>query len=60
MSQTKLDASPKWDNQVANQPSQMDHPMDFLEQNTGCPGLNTIVPGSPYEKIPIRLNPNEK
>jgi len=32
MSQTKLDASPKWDNQVANQPSQMDHPMDFLEQ----------------------------
>ena len=32
MSQTKLDTSPQWDNQVANQPSQMDHPMDFPEQ----------------------------
>ena len=32
MSQTKLNVSPKWDNQVSNQPSQMDHPMDFPEQ----------------------------
>jgi hypothetical protein len=38
----------------------MNHPMDFPEQTQVYPGADTIVPGSPYKKIPIRLNADEK
>jgi len=38
----------------------MDHFKNDPRTNTIYPRENTIGPGSPYKKIPIRVNVNEK
>jgi flagellar motor switch/type III secretory pathway protein FliN len=55
MSQTKLDFPPKWDNQVANQPSQMDHPMDFPEQIQVVLGQTQLSLGAHIKKYLLGL-----
>jgi len=55
MSQTKLDVSLKWDNQVANQPSQMDHPMDFPEQIQVVLGQTQLSLGAHMKKYLLGL-----
>ena len=55
MSQNKLDFPPKWDNQVANQPSQMDHPMDFPEQIQVVLGQTQLSLGAHIKKYLLGL-----
>jgi flagellar motor switch/type III secretory pathway protein FliN len=50
MSQAKLDFAPKWDNQVANQPSQMNHPMDFPGQIQVVLGQTQLSLGAHIKK----------
>jgi hypothetical protein len=58
MSQDKLNFPYKLGHQVADQPC-WDPPNgpshEGSRENAGYPGANTIVPGSPPKKIPIRL-----
>ena len=55
MSQAKLDFAPKWDNQVANQPSQMNHPMDFPGQIQVVLGQTQLSLGAHIEKYLLGL-----
>ena len=55
MSQAKLDFAPKWDNQLANKPSQMNHPMDFLEQIQVVLGQTQLSLGAHIKKYLLGL-----